>query len=37
MLLNCGVEEDSCEFLGLQGDPTSQFQRISILNIHWKD
>ena len=23
MLLNCGVEEDSCEFLGLQGDPTS--------------
>ena len=23
MLLNCGVEEDSCEFLGLQGDQTS--------------
>ena len=23
MLLNCGVEEDSCESLGLQGDPTS--------------
>ena len=23
MLLNCGVGEDSCEFLGLQGDPTS--------------
>ena len=23
MLLNCGVEEDSCKFLGLQGDPTS--------------
>ena len=22
-LLNCGVGEDSCEFLGLQGDPTS--------------
>ena len=23
MLLNCGVGEDSYEFLGLQGDPTS--------------
>ena len=23
MLLNCGVEEDSWESLGLQGDPTS--------------
>ena len=23
MLLNCGVEEDSCESLGLQGDRTS--------------
>ena len=23
MLLNCGVEEDSSESLGLQGDPTS--------------
>ena len=23
MFLNCGVEEDSWEFLGLQGDPTS--------------
>ena len=22
MLLNCGVEEDSLESLGLQGDPT---------------
>ena len=22
-LLNCGVGEDSCESLGLQGDPTS--------------
>ena len=21
--LNCGVEEDSCESLGLEGDPTS--------------
>ena len=25
MLLNCGVGEDSCEPLGLQGDPTSPF------------
>ena len=25
MLLNCGVGEDSCESLGLQGDPTSPF------------
>ena len=24
MLLNCGAGEDSCESLGLQGDPTSQ-------------
>ena len=23
MLLNCGVGEDSCKSLGLQGDPTS--------------
>ena len=23
MLLNCGVGEDSCESLGLQGDPAS--------------
>ena len=23
MLLNCGVGEDTCESLGLQGDPTS--------------
>ena len=27
MLLNCGVEEDSWESLGLQGDPTSPFWR----------
>ena len=27
MLLNCGVGEDSCESLGLQGDPTSQSQK----------
>ena len=31
----CG--EDSWESLGLQGDPTSQSLRKSILNIHWKD
>ena len=37
MLLNCGVEEDSWEFLGLQGVQTSQSKRKSILNIHWKD
>ena len=37
MLLNCGVEEDSCESLGLQGDPTSPSWRKSVLNIHWKD
>ena len=37
MLLNCGVGEDSWESLGLQGDPASQSQRKSVLNIHWKD
>ena len=37
MLLNCGVGEDSCESLGLQGDPPSPSQRKSVLNIHWKD
>ena len=37
MLLNCGVGEDSWESLGLQGDPTSQSWRRSVLNIHWKD
>ena len=37
MLLNCGVGEDSWEFLGLQGEQTSQFWRRSVLNIHWKD
>ena len=31
------VGEDSWESLGLQGDPTSQFWRKSVLNIHWKD
>ena len=37
MLLNSGVGEDSWEYLGLQGDPTSQLQRKSVPNIHWKD
>ena len=37
MLFNCGVGEDSWESLGLQGDPISQSQRKSVLNIHWKD
>ena len=35
MLLNCGAGEDSGESLGLQGAPTSQPKRKSILN--WKD
>ena len=30
MLLNCGVGEDSWESLGLQGDPTSPFQKRSV-------
>ena len=29
MLLNCGVGEDSCESLGLQGDPTSLLKEIN--------
>ena len=37
MLLNCGSGEDSCESLGLQGDPTSPSYRRSVLNIQWKD
>ena len=37
MLLNCGVEKDSWESLGLQGDPTSPFWRRSVLGVHWKD
>ena len=37
MLLNCGVGEDSWESLGLQGDPTSQSQKKSVLRSHWKD
>ena len=37
MLLKCGVGEDSCESLGLQGDPTSPSSRRSVLGVHWKD
>ena len=29
MLLNCGVGEDSCKSLGLQGDPISPLKEIS--------
>ena len=36
MLLNCGVGEDSRGSPGLQ-DQTSQSERKSTLNIHWKD
>ena len=32
----CGVREDSWESLGLQ-DQTSQSERKSVLNVHWKD
>ena len=37
MLLNYGVEEDSWESLGLQGDPPSPSWRRSVLGVHWKD
>ena len=37
MFLNCGVGEDSCESLGLQGDPTSPFGRRSALEFLWKE
>ena len=37
MLLNCCVEEDSWESLGLQGDPTTPSLRRSVLGVHWKD
>ena len=37
MLLKYGVGEDSWEFLGPQGDPTSPFWRRSALGVHWKD
>ena len=37
MLLNCGIGEDSWESLGLQGEQTSQSERMLVLNSHWKD
>ena len=37
MLLNCGVEENSWESLGLQGGPTSPSYRRSVLGVHWKN
>ena len=37
MLLNCGAGEDSCELLGLQGDPASQSYRKLVPRIHWND
>ena len=37
MLSNCGAGGDSWKSLGLQAVQTSQFQRKSTLNIHWKD
>ena len=37
MLLNCGAREDSWESPGHQGDQTTQSQRKSTVNIHWKD
>ena len=36
MLSNCGAGEGSWESLGLPEDQTSQSQRKSTLNIHWK-
>ena len=36
MFLKFGVGEDSWEFLGLQGDPTSPFWRRSALGFLWK-
>ena len=37
MLLKYGAGEDSGEFLGGQGEQTSQSERKLTLNIHWKD
>ena len=37
VLLNCGVEENSWESLGLQRDQTSQSERKWVLNIYWQD
>ena len=36
-VFNCSIGEDSWGTLGLQRDQTSQSERNSILNIHWKD
>ena len=36
MLLKCGIEEDSWESLGLQGDSTSPSSRRSVPGVHWK-
>ena len=36
MFLNCGVEKNSWESLGLQGDPTSPSWRRSVLGAHWR-
>ena len=35
-VFNCSIGEDSWETFGLQRDQTSQSERNSILNIHWK-
>ena len=35
MLLNCGVGEDFCKSLELQGDPTCPSYRRSVLDVHW--
>ena len=37
MFMNCDSGEDFWEPLGQQGDQTSQFERKSTLNTHWKD
>ena len=37
MLSNCDAGEDSWESVGQQGDQTSQSERKSTLNTHWKD
>ena len=37
MFLNCGIGEDSWEFLGQQGAPISSSLRKSTLSIDWKD
>ena len=37
LLSNYRAGEDSWEYLGQQGDQTSQSSRKSTLNIHWKD